>query len=113
MSDESNLILCMGPYCKERNPRIVIDRINREREYLSIKGDDFRRYLLASIQRLEALPGTSADLRDRADTGLALKTRLRTLQKRMTKVCELLEKMERSVRIHVRASSDRSSNVDG
>ncbi|TKA79739.1 hypothetical protein B0A55_04366 [Friedmanniomyces simplex] len=85
--------------CKQPNPRIEIDRICRETEYLSTKGKELRQDLLTAIQQLKALPASSEQLHARAATESDLKSRVRALQKQMTRVSENLRKVESNVHI--------------
>ncbi|KAK1065564.1 hypothetical protein LTR33_011798 [Friedmanniomyces endolithicus] len=96
---EQELALCEFQICKQTNPRIEIDRIRRETEHLSTKGEEFHQDLLASIEELKTMPASLETISNRAATEAALKDRLRVSQKRMTAVCEKLRIVENNVHI--------------
>ncbi|KAK0777271.1 hypothetical protein LTS16_020747 [Friedmanniomyces endolithicus] len=96
---EQELTLCDFQDCKQTNPRIEIDRIRRETEHLSTKGEEFHQDLLASIEELKTMPASLETISTRAATEAALKDRLRVSQKRMTAVCEKLRKVEDNLHI--------------
>ncbi len=98
---EQELTLCDFQDCKQTNPRIEIDRIRRETEHLSTKGEEFHQDLLASIEELKTMPASLETISTRAATEAALKDRLRVSQKRMTAVCEKLRKVEDNLHIDV------------
>jgi len=83
---EQELTLCEFQDCKQPNPRIEIDRIRRETNFLKTKGDESHQDLFASIKELKAMPASLDQVFVQAEIEAALKERLRALQTRMTVV---------------------------
>ncbi|KAK0279759.1 hypothetical protein LTR91_005511 [Friedmanniomyces endolithicus] len=98
---EQEPTLCEFQDCKQPNPRIEIDRIRRETNFLKTKGDEFHQDLFASIKELKTMPASLDQVFVQAEIEAALKERLRALQTRMTVVCEKLRKVEQNNHAHL------------